>query len=784
MALVAHWPLNGDLLDYSGNGYNLKTVGDMVISNDGKLGKCYSMYGRTRYVYTDSQDFFKKLSTMLSDDGAITISMWIKNINDATVENSCGLYGTYKEGVSRNRAFELYAYSIPENFHISCYRLNSSGDSTTLGYNHAGYFTRDTWVHSTVVYKKNKVIVYRNGERLGESTNTSVASIEDFTNLGLNFCIGTNDNSSNAQFKFNDFRVFNHELSLNEVKELYKTKILDWKMNESGEPTTNILPNSWQFINYDVGSEADFISQLSRDISFGVVLKRKIYSKSMEYRGNNRIYRKIAVSSGNQYTFSAWIYSDVAKDLLLRYELFGGDYTWQGDGVRHNGTGWEYLSITTPILTSNCDLYFMFYGVGHDSSVYINAMQLELGSRSNNYVLTNRDGKVIDSSGFKNHGLIETGSSPRYSNGEYLLRVNDGLSKITSDIVLPKTFTVIYQSYDDNGYRASSDRWHIGQSESTSSSTIGWAYSQGYGEDMGYTRICNSEGTIHSTRIGSSNITINKYENNAFIFNYESGEISSYLNGNILGTLAYGNSDTALNLSKFSVGSSYTNNNRISGKLKNVRVYATALSKGDIDKIFSNEISIDKKYNILCSEIIEEENMFSLKRVTMGNLTTTAFTYTKNYSDMSITLKNDGGAGSARMNFTKAVLMPLYGIDFLLSFKLKGILNPDFVPTDFNDGGFLEKRFIYYEKLGYYEWILKVNTVNINDVYQFLDFNIGANCEILLYDFKLMPLTSVDNINFTNNGKIIVASINEIDFTDNFNITNTYELICNSFSEV
>lgn len=762
MALVAHWPLTDTMEDYSGHGYNGKAIDTVESSNNGKIGKAlvFTKGGNGVNIENNFVDLL---------DNEYTFAVWVNPAGDHLNYN-----GTFISSGDWNS--NCWAFGVSQT--------NDAIDVAGRSYNkYISYnVPLNTWTHIVSTCKDNIAKLYVNGEFIGvKDVTTKIVSSATNTTIGRETYIG-------GHFSFNgmlnDLRIYNHEMSLKEIKELYKTKILDWKMNESGEPTTNILPNSWQFFNYDVSSEANFTSQLSRDISFGVVLKRKIYSKSMEYRGNNRIYRKIAVNSGNQYTFSSWVYSDVANDLLLRYELFGGDYTWQGDGVRHNGTGWEYLSITTPILTSNCDLYFMFYGVGHNSSVYINAMQLELGSRSNNYVLTNRDGKVIDSSGFKNHGLIEAGSSPRYSNGEYLLRVNDELSKITSDIIFPKTFTVIYQSYDDNGYRASSDRWHIGQSESTSSSTIGWAYSQGYGEDMGYARICNSEGTIHNTRIGSSNITINKYENNAFIFNYESGEISSYLNGNILGTLAYGNSDTALNLSKFSVGSSYTNNNRISGKIKNVRVYATALSKVDIDKIFSNEISIDKKYNISCSEIIEEENMFSLKRVTMGNLTTTAFTYTKNYSDMSITLKNDGEAGSARMNFTKAVLMPLYGIDFLLSFKLKGILNPDFVPTDFNDGGFLEKRFIHYEKLGYYEWILKVNTVNINDVYQFLDFNIGANCEILLYDFKLMPLTSTDNINFTNNGKIIVASINEIDFTDNFNITNTYELICNSFSEV
>ena len=39
MSLIAHYPLNGDTLDYSGNGNNATNYG-AVVDDSGKIGKC------------------------------------------------------------------------------------------------------------------------------------------------------------------------------------------------------------------------------------------------------------------------------------------------------------------------------------------------------------------------------------------------------------------------------------------------------------------------------------------------------------------------------------------------------------------------------------------------------------------------------------------------------------------------------------------------------------------------------------------------------------------------
>jgi hypothetical protein len=47
--LIAHYPLNGDTLDYSGYGLNATNSG-ATIDNNGKIGKCYSFDGSNDYM--------------------------------------------------------------------------------------------------------------------------------------------------------------------------------------------------------------------------------------------------------------------------------------------------------------------------------------------------------------------------------------------------------------------------------------------------------------------------------------------------------------------------------------------------------------------------------------------------------------------------------------------------------------------------------------------------------------------------------------------------------------
>ena len=92
----------------------------------------------------------------------------------------------------------------------------------------------------------------------------------------------------------------------------------------------------------------------------------------------NRVYWSIALTAGNYYSWSAWVYSTVAGP-TLQLEYYGGDYNW---GVAqsyntHTGTGWERLyAYASAPASSNTQTYCFIY-VNTNNNIYAKDFQLE-----------------------------------------------------------------------------------------------------------------------------------------------------------------------------------------------------------------------------------------------------------------------------------------------------------------------------------------------------------------------------------------------------------------------
>jgi hypothetical protein len=92
----------------------------------------------------------------------------------------------------------------------------------------------------------------------------------------------------------------------------------------------------------------------------------------------NRVYWSIPLTTGNYYSWSAWVYSTVAGP-ILQLEYYGGDYNW---GVAqsyntHTGTGWERLyAYTNAVASSNTQTYCFIY-INTNNTIYVKDFQLE-----------------------------------------------------------------------------------------------------------------------------------------------------------------------------------------------------------------------------------------------------------------------------------------------------------------------------------------------------------------------------------------------------------------------
>ena len=92
----------------------------------------------------------------------------------------------------------------------------------------------------------------------------------------------------------------------------------------------------------------------------------------------NRVYWSIPLTTGNYYSWSAWVYSTVAGP-TLQLEYYGGDYNW---GVAqsyntHTGTGWERLyAYANAVASSNTQTYCFIY-INTNNTIYVKDFQLE-----------------------------------------------------------------------------------------------------------------------------------------------------------------------------------------------------------------------------------------------------------------------------------------------------------------------------------------------------------------------------------------------------------------------
>lgn len=221
--LIGHWPLNGNTDDYSGFG-NDATGYNLTYNTAGKIGQAGSFNGSSTYVRMDE-------AVPLMAGGDFSLAIWIKGpaqdhkgvmpINTASGDNRV-LFLIRSAGMGIYDGTNWYIGTIDVD--------NDQWHHVCLTYNHASKNAKiyTDGVLDISVTTGNQITVASNDRlSLGQEWDGVSAPSDYFTGL------------------MNDARAYNHELSLYEVKELAKAKILHYNFNDPyEEPTTNLIPNS------------------------------------------------------------------------------------------------------------------------------------------------------------------------------------------------------------------------------------------------------------------------------------------------------------------------------------------------------------------------------------------------------------------------------------------------------------------------------------------------------------------------------------------------------------
>lgn len=592
MALVGWWKLNQDSNDstiYKNNG----TVSNASLVNDGPLGGSYAFNGTNSYI---------TFGNILNQDySSFSISAWVNSTSTA-IGNNNGIVYKRTTASSTDPGYRLNMPNGAFNLHIAD---GTNYVSLTAG---SGY-NDGKWHHVVgVVDRGNSLRIYVDGTLINStacSLNTSIVSSVPLT-IGALY-------SDGIYHSFNgnicDVRIYDHVLSIKEIRELTKCKILHYKMNTYQEPTNNIISTDFDVTLQSLsdGDTVSFYNQLGDGAYLGVAseITHKNGMKSLktiatvEGGSTGRIYKTKSILAGEIVTFSVDCYSTVPGS-YIRFEYNGGDYTWRSvNSSQHTGSGWERLTLTyDQAATSNTTCYYFCYPRPANQPVYWKNFQLEKKSYATSFVNGSRIGKVYDCSGFNHHSTLDT-LSPQYdsSTSSYIFTPTKKINLSASEFVTPSEFSISFwmKSVTDAA------KYVIGQSTSWFANGTGWfCGAANTAADM-YFEVHNSTGrTCLQFNSGRT------YDWSHFVGTYKNGVMKTYLNGVLKNSTSSAVvMDTPTN--DFTIGA-FPGHDVLNGDMiRDVRIYASELSSNDVTELYQTSLCLDKNGNLYTKQIKENK---------------------------------------------------------------------------------------------------------------------------------------------------------------------------------
>lgn len=602
MSLIAWWPLNGDTLDYSGNG-NHGVNNGATIDNNGKIGKCYD--------FGTDQDGF--------------------NI-DVPNNNFAGLYD-----------FSMFAWIYIKGNHLhydgtiissgdwnkSHWSFGISQDNTAVKIRYPNHsisysFALNTWYHVGYIRDGMELRIYINGNLIASVVDTTcipLASGYSNTKIGMDTYTS---NYFNFNGKINDVRIYGHALSEKEIKEISKAKILHYTFDDFQEPTKNIVLNT----NLDTGWTKSYCTSIQWNdilppdgINSSVV---SFYDSNTDKYGYWFCYGDYAPQIPDTiYTVSLYVRT---KDNNFRIRCYTADNSETGrcfsdyvsvpnDGEWHRVI-WE--SFLNPADSQSNSLSFMFcYGSeqGEDQRTWLCAPQMEAKDHATPFTPTSRSGIVRDISGYGNGAVLELATTPKWTEGSkigggcYEFNGKDTYVKPNNiDIMNVMTVESFSISFWIKREDTSGEIHDIIGGGNYGHSTGGVAFSL-HSNGSFYYDIYTEMAGRHCITLSSSTIASNIWNHVILFVNRENNTFGIYVNGINVSERNLANELISWNINNYplKIGKGYYAGTL--GLIDDIRIYATALSDKDIKELYQTRASLDNKGNFNIGKLEERPNI-------------------------------------------------------------------------------------------------------------------------------------------------------------------------------
>lgn len=714
MSLVNWWTLNGTLDDYIGNN-KLIAYNNFNLDNNGKIGKCYS---------STINDSYAESSNEIYSEGNISMCCWFKlkaySTNPTAIITLHEYTSTSNLGI--NLADKKLAVSI--GYVDNTREWGSIKSSTTIELN--------KWYHVVLTFNKdlNKLSLYVNGNKEYSSTLSKDVKFTPRKLQVNRWSVGYTPYTTTGSY--NDIRIYDHELSSKEVKELSKSNILHYKFNDNMEEPTNNLKNIINLTtaekgqNYFVKKESDSWT-LGAALPHTNVIAGRTYTWSMDIRCD----REFPIKFDPNCTADNYTDNDLAmessKSNTSKYDTPG---KWKR----------IYLTVTVKSDATNPRLHHTFCPAaitGVNLKVYVRRPLLEEKDHNTPYINTSRNIGVSDSSGFRNHANVSLSTSPKWSNdsimGDYCIAGIDGLNR----------FITVQGNCKPTDEATISFWLKINNNTGGSWTSLFGGHRDGGSTHKGGISIhMNTENKIFakfygtSSKVDMTSSALNISGWNHIVITHKNNSHNIYINGikssntTDIGPLDWTNTNTLY------IGKAMDNFNSRDLSIDDFRIYATQLSDSDILELYKVKGSISKNGRLFINEINENiESLIDIDDIIASALSNVTLTSSKDLNKGIIKITNSAAtSGSFRMSFPLERLTAHTDKPITLSFNYKIIKGTTFTMNDWCDRN-INKYDSFSTMRG------QGSRSSYDNTYRFMDFNIGDNTEVEIWNIKLETKT-------------------------------------------
>lgn len=573
---------------------------NVTIVDGGKLGKCMSFNGSTSRLSITGYELGNKWS----------FACWVKD--DSSVTAWQMVLGLNNNGSDADIQMGLWLKSN-EN------RLEHSYNGT---YNSNIPYTPNQWNHFVGTYDGSSAKFYINGELKATNSHSGNLSRANLT-IGAR-CTNANGAHTSIANPFkgliNDVRIWDdHCLSPMEVKKLSQGLVLHYPLSRGGWGQENIFKKTREVFDNN-GARLS-----STTINNGLIIdstapngKYRSWNVAPENGVNRGFYYTYTNSNitlndlvANEiYTLSFWVRCSKTKNLIISslaesqtvQKVDGGDIPSSGNIVVDNK--WQRHSVTFKwISTSKITTCFYLRSLDENVTLDIASPKLEKGSiatpwcpNSSDTLYTTlgyNDNIEYDTSGFGNNGTRTgtfswTSDTPKYS-------VSQSFNGTDNVITLPSISNILQNSFTMNVWFRKNE---LGSKnyETLFGGLSGFEMDTRAGEASTLTLY------MPSPRGGTSYTSFQFGEWYMVTLVNDGTNELYYINGELVKTIE----KKAMPNGTYFIGAwnSITSQN-YKGLMSDFRIYVTALSAEDIQKLYSVSALIDSQGNTFASSYVE-----------------------------------------------------------------------------------------------------------------------------------------------------------------------------------